>query len=247
MTATPRRLMIVGVATLLVGLLAFFPARVAYHWFAPSTLQLAGIDGTVWRGSAKEGQAAGLYIRNLHWTFKPLSLLTGKLAFKTRLDSAGGFINTDLYAALDGSILFENLDVALSVGALRDLIQTAGLDGRISLHFTALEIRDGLPVTANGVAEVTNLFIRGLATTTIGDFRAKFSTTSDGILASVEDTAGMFDLAGTLRVSPDGAYYLSGLIAPTPTTPPAVIEQLRFLGSPNERGQREFRFEGQLQ
>ncbi len=246
MATTPRNLVMVGVATLLLGLLSIFPARIAYHWFAPAALQLAGIDGTIWRGGAAEGQAAGLYIRNLHWTFKPLSLLTGKLAFNTRLDPAGGFVSTDVYAGLDGSILFENLEGAVSIGALRDLIQTPGLDGRISLRFSELEILDGLPVTATGIAEINNLFVRGLAPTTIGDFRAEFSTTSDGILASVEDTAGMFDLAGTLRVSPDGVYSLIGLIAPTPTTPPAVIEQLRFLGSPNARGQREFRFEGQL-
>lgn len=247
MATAAKKLIVVGVATLLLGLLSIFPARIAYHWFAPATLQLAGINGTLWRGGATEGQAAGLYLRNLHWTFKPLSLLTGKLAFNTRLDPAGGFMSTDIYAGLDGSILFENLEGAVPLGALRDLIQTPGLDGRISLRFSELEILDGLPVTVNGTAEISNLFVRGLAAATIGDFRAEFSTTSDGIIASIEDTAGMFDLAGTLRVSPEGVYSLIGLIAPTPATPPAVIEQLRFLGSPNARGQREFRFEGRLQ
>jgi len=245
-TYSPKRLIVVGVATLLLGLLATFPARIAYHWFAPATLQLAGIDGTVWRGSATEGQAAGLYIRNLYWTFKPLSLLTGKLAFNTRMDPAGGFMQTDLFTGMNGDILFENLEGAVSIGALRDLIQIPGLDGRISLQFSALEIIDNLPATANGVAEITNLFVAGLSSAPIGDFRAEFSSTSDGILASIEDTAGMFDLAGTLRVSPDGVYSLIGLIAPTTTTTPQVIEQLRFLGSPNARGQREFRLEGEL-
>lgn len=247
MTYSPKKLIVIGVATLLLGLLATFPARIAYHWFAPATLKLAGIGGTVWRGNAAEGQVAGLYIRNLHWTLKPLSLLTGKLAFNTRMDPAGGFMQTDLFAGMNGGILFENLEGAISIGALRDLIQTPGLDGRISLQFSTLEIVNNLPVTADGVAEITNLFVAGLAPAPIGDFRAEFSTTSDGILASIEDTTGMFDLAGTLRVSPDGVYSMIGLIAPTATTAPQVIEQLRFLGSPNARGQREFRFEGQLQ
>ena len=246
MTTRPNRWIVIGVATLLLGLVVLFPARIAYHWLAPAELRLSGIDGTIWRGIAFEGQAAGLYIRNLHWDLKPLWLFTGKLAFAARLDPAGGFLSTDVFAGMDGTVLFRNLDGALPMGAMQTLIQAPGLDGRIRFQFLELEISDGLPLKAEGTVEITNLFVRGLATTTIGDFQATFATSDDGIVASVEDTGGMFNLAGTLRISPDRFYSLTGLIAPTPTTPPSVIEQLRFLGSPNEQGQREFRFEGQL-
>lgn len=238
--------MIVAAATLLLGLLVSFPARIAYHWFAPAELRLSGIDGTVWRGNASEGQAAGVYIRNLHWNFKPLSLFAGKVAFTTRLDPANGFLSTDVFVSMGGTILFRNLDGAVPLGALQKLIQTPDLDGRIRLQFLELELSDGLPVSADGTVDISDLFVPGLAPTAIGDYRVRFSTTDDGIVASVEDTGGMFDLAGTLRISPDRLYSLTGLIAPTPTTPPGVIDQLRYLGSPNERGQREIRFEGEL-
>jgi general secretion pathway protein N len=241
-----KKLIAIGVTVLLVGLLAGFPARVAYQWFAPTELRLAGISGTLWKGAASEGMAAGLYLRNLHWTFKPFALLTGKLAFATQLDPAGGFLQSDIYAGPGNSLELRNLDAAIPISALQVIVQVPELDGSISVQFSSLEIRDGLPVVANGFAEIGNLFVRGLASAPVGDFRAEFSTTDDGILASIEDKAGMFDLAGTLRIAPDGVYSLVGLIAPTSTTPPEVIEQLRFLGSPNERGQREFRFEGQL-
>lgn len=246
MNSRVKRLLAIGVAVSLAGLLAGFPARIAYQWFAPPELRLAGISGTLWNGAASEGQAASLYIRNLHWSFKPLALLSGKLAFATQLDPAGGFLTSDVYAGFGNSIQFRNVDGAIPISLLQEIIQAPGLDGRIGLQFSLLEISDGLPVVADGVAEISNLFIRGLSPISVGDFRIEFSTTSEGILASIEDQAGMFDLAGTLRISPDGIYSLIGLIAPTQTTPPEVIAQLRFLGSPNERGQREFRFEGQL-
>lgn len=75
-----KRLIIVGLITLIVIMLATFPARVAYHWFAPVELRLSGIAGSVWNGSAVEGVAGGAYIRNIAWRFKPLSLLSGNLA-----------------------------------------------------------------------------------------------------------------------------------------------------------------------
>jgi len=241
-----KRLLAIGVAVLFLGLLIGFPARVAYQWFAPAELRLAGISGTLWKGAASEAQAADLYIRNLRWSFKPLALLTGKLAFSMQLDPAGGFLESDIYAGFGNSIQLRNVDGAIPISLLQEFVQTPGLDGRISLQFSTLDIVDGLPVVADGFAEIGNLSVRGLSPGVVGDFRIEFSTTSEGILASIEDKAGMFDLAGTLRISPDGIYSLVGLIASTQSTPPEVIEQLRFLGSPNQRGQREFRFEGQL-
>jgi len=245
-TSRLSRLFIIGIATLVFGLLALFPARIAYSWFAPAELRLSGIGGTIWSGVATEGDAAGLYIRNLHWNFKPLALFMGKLAFSTRLDPAGGFMSGDILAGVDGSLLFRNLDAAVPLSALQGLVQIPGLDGRIRLQFDELALSDGRPAAANGTVDITNLFVRGLAATAIGDYQARFTTTGDGILASIEDTDGLFDLAGTLTISPDRFYSVTGLIAPTDQTPLSVIEQLRFLGSANERGQREFRFEGQL-
>lgn len=246
MTAVLKRLIVIGVVTLLLGLITMFPARIAYSWFAPAEIRLSGIGGTIWSGAATEADAAGLYIRNLRWNFKPLALLSGKLAFSTRLDPASGFMSGDIYLGMDGSILFKDLDAAAPISAFQHIVQVPGLDGRIRLQFEELKLSDGRPVAAAGTVDITNLFVRGLAATAIGDYQARFSTTTDGILASIEDTGGFFNIAGTLKLSPDSLYSLTGLIAPTQDTPPAVIDQLRFLGSANDRGQREFRFEGEL-
>ena len=56
----------------------------------------------------------------------------------------------------------------------------------------------------------------------------------------------MLDVTGTISLNQDRSYSFVGLVAPTPATPPSILNQLRFLGSANERGQHEFRFEGQL-
>jgi len=254
-----RRLIIVATATLLIGLITLFPARIAYNWLAPTELRLSGISGTIWRGSAVEGQAARLYVRNLTWDFKPVYLFTGNLAIATAVEVAGGSVNTDLNVGFGGTVALRDFNGNLTIAGLSNLIQIpnmpivrsnnanqVGVNGNINAMFSTLAIDDGILVTADGVVNISNLFVRQLAPTDVGDFKVEFNTTAEGIVASVQDTAGFLDLAGTFQITNDRLYSFTGLVAPTPTTPSGVVEQLSFLGSANDRGQREFRFEGEL-
>lgn len=241
-----KRLVVLGTATFLVGVVLLFPARVAYHLFAPDSFRLTGISGTIWSGRAAEGQAAGVYLSNMEWSFRPAMLLTGKLAFDTRFDPAGGFMEAGIAAGLGGNVTLTDVEGALSIAALQSVMPAQGIEGNVRLLFSRISLENGLPTAAEGSIEVVGLVARGLASIPIGDFRADLQTGDDGITGSVEDTAGMLDIAGVLRLTPERSYSLTGLVAPTASTPESVVNQLRFLGSANERGQREFRFEGQL-
>ena len=241
-----KRLIVLANVTLLAGAVVMFPARVAYHLFVPPDLRLAAINGTVWNGSAAEGQVARLYLRNLRWSFKPWSLFAGRLEFETSFDPAGGFLQADVGIGPGGTITLTNVDGGVSIGALQSIVPLPGIDGNLRMNFSRLRIDDGAPTAADGTLEVAGLIARGLSTAPLGDFRAILVSSDDGISGSVEDLAGVLDIAGSLRVSLDRSYSLTGLVAPTASAPRSVVEQLRFLGSPNERGQREFRFEGEL-
>ena len=65
-------------------------------------------------------------------------------------------------------------------------------------------------------------------------------------MASVEDVNGVFDVAGSLTVSEDRSYQFIGKVAATEGTSEKLQRQLRFLGSPNDRGQHDIRLEGRL-
>ena len=120
------------------------------------------------------------------------------------------------------------------------------MQGILNIQFDRLQISDGLPVAALGAVEVSGLLLPLVSQTAIGGFRAEFFTRQDGVVASIEDTDAIFDLAGSLRITSDRNYQFLGQLAAKPETPPQVREQMRFLGSPNERGQYELRLEGQL-
>ncbi|MDX1404038.1 MAG: type II secretion system protein N [Woeseiaceae bacterium] len=241
-----KRLVIVGVTVFLAVLIVSFPARVAYDWFAPDALQLAGISGSVWSGSAAEAKTGDAYIRNISWRFSPMALLTGKLAFRTTSNPASGTMRVVVAISPSGTLTLTDLDGNLPLDLLHPALQQGGVRGDLALQFDSVVMRNGIPVAAEGIVTVNDFFVADLSASQLGDYRAEFQTNDDTIVGSVEDVSGVLDVAGTITLSPDRSYSFIGLVAPTPMTPPAVVNQLRYLGTANARGQHEFRFEGQL-
>ncbi len=80
----------------------------------------------------------------------------------------------------------------------------------------------------------------------IGDFRADFTSADGLITGNVEDVSGVLDVAGVISINADRSYSFIGQVAALPGAPPSIEQQLRLLGSADERGRRPFRFEGRL-
>lgn len=241
-----KRYLIAGLLVFIVVLVTTFPAGVAYRWFAPADIQLSGISGSIWSGSASEGLAAGAYFRDLSWRLKPGQLLTGKLAFETDSSPASGRLHTDVAMGIDGRLTLSGLSGHLPLDLAHPAFQQNGIRGDLELQFERLVLDNGLPVDAQGSVTVSSFFVPTLSAGVLGDYRAEFQTTDNGITGSLDDLAGVLDVAGVITLAPDRSYVLTGEVAARPGAPPSVDQQLRMLGSPDERGQRPFRFEGSL-
>lgn len=241
-----KRYFFAGLLVLVAVLIVTFPARVAYRWLAPPEVQLSGISGSVWNGTATQALAAGAYIRNLSWRLKPSELLAGKLAFNTTSSPASGTLTTDVAVSLDGSLTFSDLAGRISLDLVHPAFQKNGISGDLSLMFSELVLQEGIPVAANGQITVANFFVPTLSAGRLGDFRANFVTTQEGVVGSVEDLSGVLEVDGTIRIASDRSYTLVGEVAARRDAPPSIEQQLRFLGTPDERGMRPFRFDGQL-
>lgn len=243
---TRSRFVIIGVITLLLGLLILFPARVAHHWFTPEVVAISGIQGSIWRGHALEGEIGGIYVQNLNWRMRPWQLFTGALAYDIEADTVRGFVNGEVAMGVGGSASIRDLTASLSLQSMQSIVGMPGLDGTANLQFERLVFENGIPVAAVGTLEVANLVAPLIHRSSVGGFRAEFFTQESGIVASVEDTDAVVELAGSLSVSLDRTYQFLAQVAPKGTTPANLREQMRFLGTPNERGQYELRLEGQL-
>lgn len=241
-----KRLIIAGIVTFLLVLVATFPAHVAYNWFAPAEIQLSGISGSVWNGQAREGQAAGAYLQNLSWQFKPAALITGKLAFTASGEPAAGHMTTDIAIGLNGNLTLSNFVGSVPLDLVHQTFQQSGIRGDIIMNLENLVIEDRFPIAAQGMISITNLYVPLLSTTPIGDFRADFHSNDGNIVGIVADVDAILDVEGTITLLTDGSYTFIGQVAATAYTPASITTQLVYLGSPDERGKRPFRFEGRL-
>lgn len=241
-----KRLIVAGAVVFALGLVLQFPARLAYRWIAPPELALSGISGTLWHGSAAEGMAGSLYLRDVSWNFRPLALVGGKLAIAVSASPASGFLEAELGVTPTGAVVLNDVNGRLPLQMFEDSFQLKGFRGDLNLQFAEVRIRDGLAVRASGSIGLAALSAPGLSAEPLGDFRAEFQSDDSGIVGSVETLAGVVKVVGVIRLGVDRSYSFIGQVATTPRTPERIMNQIRLLGSADERGQREFRVEGSM-
>lgn len=241
-----KRYFIAGILVFLVVLVASFPARIAYDWFAPPDLQLSGISGSIWNGKAAQALAAGAYIQDITWRFKPASIMSGEITFRTSGRPASGSLVADVGVSPGGRLALSDVSGNLPLDLIHPAFQEFGIRGDINLSFSSVIIQDGLPVDATGQITVANFFSSALSADRLGDYKAEFRTVDGNVIADVEDTAGVLDVAGQIALSPDRSYVFLGEVLARPDAPRTVTDTLPYLGSPDARGYRSFRFEGSL-
>lgn len=239
-----RGLVLLGLVVLVIALTVTFPARIAYRWASSPFIAMSGIQGTIWNGSAREFSTHGVYLRDLEWRMRPLQLFTGKAVYDVAGSPISGFFESRVSISLGGKVALRDLNASVPLSMFERAANVNGLRGNASLRFERLELVNGRASTMNGTVEVAGLVVPMVAPSSLGGYRAEFFTQNNGIVASVEDTDGVVDLAGSLQLNPDKSYAFLGQVGPKPTTPEALRNQLRYLGSANERGLHELRLEG---
>lgn len=239
-----RGLVLIGLVTLLIGLLTMFPARVAYQWAANPLISMSGIDGTVWHGSASQFSTNGVYLSNLRWKIRPLQLFTGKASYAVSGTPVTGSLDAEISIGFGGKIAVQNLAAFVPLQMIEPAANVPGLRGSASLQFERLELVAGRPAALDGTVDVANLVVPMLSRASLGGYRAEFFTQNNGIIASVEDTDGVVDLAGRLEIGLDGSYAFLGKVKAKPNTPDALVTQMKYLPPADADGQHELRLEG---
>lgn len=240
-----RGLFLVGFLVALIAVVVLFPARVAYKLASPPHVALSGLSGTVWNGAAREFSTNGVYLRNLEWHMRPLSLLSGNAVFVVSGNPTSGFFDSEIAVSLGGStIKLSNLTAAVPLAMFEKAAGVPGLKGNASLKIENLELVNGRASALDGSMDIVGLVVPMLARTSLGGYRADFFTQGDGIVASVEDTDGVVDLAGSLQISRDKTYSFRGLVMAKTNTPDSLRQRIQYLPKTDREGQYELPLDG---
>jgi general secretion pathway protein N len=237
-------LITIALATLIAGLIIEFPARVAYRLAANPHMAVSGIQGSVWSGNAREFSTNGVYLRDISWRIKPWRLFTGKVTYAVTASPVSGFFETEARIGLGGSITLINLTAAVPVAMLERAARIPGVRGQANIKLERLELNDGSTTALDGMINIEGLVIPAVDRSSLGGFQIEFFTQRDGIVASVEDTEAVLDLAGSLRINPDKSYAFLGYVVARGNTPEGLASRIKRLPQMDVAGQHELRLEG---
>lgn len=244
-----------GLGAYIAFALSMFPAAAAYRWFAPDSLRMTGIDGTLWSGRAALASAEGLPLRDLRWQLDALPLLIGRVHGRVQTRLADGFAEARMRSSFTGRrVELRDVQVGTSLSALAPIVPIGDVRGRIAVRLDRLELVDGLPASLVGQANVGELevptFIPGGRGEPIalGDYALRFEDTNgEGILARFNDTRGPLEVDGTLTVDRQGRYVLAARAAARPDAPRELTQALELMGGePEPDGKRPFEISGSL-
>jgi len=234
-------------------MIAFFPATIAYRWFAPDDVRLAGVEGSVWSGRAALGSVGDFALHDITWELQPWALLIASLSGQVQTRLADGFLNSEIHAGF-GGVSFSNLRATTSLASLSTVLPIRGTRGLASLDFAALELEGGWPVTATGELRLGELAVPPLVTTgtggiiQLGNYRVSFTDTGgQGLAATFEDQGGPLEVAGSMRLEPDRNYLIEAVLRARPEAQPELTQGLQFMtGEPDASGMRTFSLAGSL-
>lgn len=195
-----------------------FPASTAYRWFAPADVVLSGISGTLWSGGAVLGSVGALALRDVEWRVSPLPLLIGRVSTDARARLADGFVNASASATLS-TLRFTNLELATTLDTVARVLPLRGTRGTLSVDLDELTLRDGWPTSAAGVVRLGRLEVpplvpgSGSSSVLLGDYELSSFEASDLRLgASLRDTGGPLEVAGTVAVDLQAPRTLNGAV-----------------------------------
>jgi general secretion pathway protein N len=222
-----------------------FPAAVAYRWFAPETLHLAGISGTLWSGRADLASFAGLPMRELQWNIAAVPLLLGRLSVElsARLIT-DGFLNASASASMR-SLRLTGVRAATSLDTLATLLPLHGARGLVSIDLDELQLDEGWPTSVVGTLRLRELQVpplisnaaSGSGLVPLGDYElSNVELSAQRIAARLRDTGGPLEVQGTVALALRAPATLAGasptfdgLVRERPGLPEPLREPLEFL------------------
>lgn len=235
-----------GSVAYLVFLLATLPAGYVVGWLHKRVpdLELAGVHGSVWAGSAQDiawqGQSWGL----LRWRFDWATLFAGHLGFFLFL-SAPDLAFQARVAGNRSRLLLEDVVGHLPVNQLVHWLPlpSGSVTGQINIRMQRMVLINARPSAAAGMIDLTSLSLSWPQSVALGDYELKLQTQGDGIHGSLLDTSGPLMVQGSLRVTPDGGYDLTGVVAARDPANTALNNLLQYLPS-SQGGKHAFNING---
>jgi general secretion pathway protein N len=237
--------LIIAVVLVFAG---FVIARLPASWVMPdakSGIVCGDVDGSIWNGTCTGLTVQQQPVGDLTWEVHAMRLLAGKINADVVLTRPTGSVRANVESGFDKKIVARDVLVDLPV----DQELASGLPPNLrnlrgKVHAQLAYVRvDGQVVQAiEGVVEAHDLTD---GTQKWGSYSVTFPAPTTGApVGQLKDLgSGPLAVEGSLKLTPAPGFDLEGLVAARPSASPELVQDLRFLGSPDSQGRRPFSLE----
>jgi hypothetical protein len=244
-----RRGLWIGCATA-VAFVVILVARLPAAWVIPSTgpnAPCTAVDGSLWSGSCSGMTYARNPLGDVSWELRPLQLCLGRLAAHVSAVHAGAQASADVELTFGQRLTARRLvgDLPLDPNVIPGLPPT--LSGRLHLDLALARLEHGVITQLVGRVELHDLVDASGNATALGSYVIEFPAGASGDpVGKLHDLEGPLAVQGTLRLTRQPGFELEGEVTARPGAPPELVNNIRFLGSPDALGRRPFAISGTL-
>ncbi len=229
------------------------PASLVWNFAAPrlgpaaARLSPTGLEGSWTDGRCASLRSGPLLVNDLHWTFRPLGLLAGRLTLNLTANLTGGEPLRATLAVSPGRLRLQNLRGQASAATLGEaFFPGLGLTGNLNVKGVGLLIDHGRLAAANGDLEWEKSGVAFPQKVTLGDLVLHLTTDNAKIVASLKDQKGPLQINCLANLKPDGKYDVTGDLQPRGQLTPELSSLVSLLGRPGAGGRVHLSRTGRL-
>jgi hypothetical protein len=240
-----------GLGMYVLFAIATLPASLLTEPLAGRGVNMLGVQGTVWNGSAQAVQVANFSLGAVSWNVRLLKLFMAQAGADVVITRPDGSINCGVFFELaSGQINLNELKASLPINALPPSITQGGWKGTLQVNFNELVIDNGWPASAEGSLQALNLVGPTNKPSNFGSFKVSFPAgrpVADALAGDIVSIEGPLRVKATLQLkAATRSYLISGTIGTEANTPADITRTLQYLGAPDTEGNRPFSLEGTL-
>ena len=205
-------------------------------------VQLSGLQGTLWKGSADWAEWRTTAVQAVEWSFHPWALLRGVWEYQVNFSLEGAPITGYLGVSVFGNLNGHDLHTEVRLEALKPLNNNtqialpAAMQGELQVQIDELVIEQQWPSVLQGTVQLRDLGLVGVAE--LGDWQGRlYNDASQNLMMQFEPTDDLLLGEGTLMLSQNTQWALALKIKPAPSAETSDIAVLlSLLGAPDDQG-----------
>jgi len=246
-------LFIFGFICFVIFLFAQIPATFGWQ-FVPADVkkqvQLSGIQGTIWNGSAATSYFNGQDTGRMRWQLSPFTLLVGKLGVSFNLVGKSGTLSGDVImneTELSASNIKSNLRASFfNPFIAKQLPLPVMLQGKINADLDSVYFERGKRIQFSGQISWNNAEVQGMQNIPLGKVTLNADMTDTGSTIKIVNKDNPLDIKGDITLSQNGQYDINIGLLNRDKSRKDLKEMLSFLGSADSSGRHHFKQKGAL-